>query len=174
MLMAKTILDNLLKKYSTRLHPAEQRILPEGFRGCFTFIADKCILCNLCVKKCPTKVIRIDSDVGLWEQEILGCIYCGVCEDVCPTRCIIMSNVYKSPITEQAFLRFNVKPKAKKGKDIAREGEAKAAVEETKAKDGDEAKVEAVGKVEIVEEAVKPASKTKAESTAAKKKTQTK
>ena len=118
MYMTKTILGNLLKKYSTRLYPDEQRVLPDAFRGRFKFVVDKCILCRLCVIKCPTKVIRIDPEVGLWEREVMGCLYCGVCADVCPTGCIIMTNIHRPPILEQAFLRFNVKPRpSKKEKD---------------------------------------------------------
>ena len=114
MLMTKTIFGNLLKKYSTRLHPGEQRILPDGFRGRFKFAINKCIMCRLCAIKCPTKVILIDPEIGLWEREVMGCLYCGVCADVCPTGCISMTNVYRPPITEPAFLRFNVKPKPSK------------------------------------------------------------
>lgn len=131
MLMTKTIFGNLLKKYSTRLHPGEQRILPDGFRGRFKFAIDKCILCRSCVIKCPTKVIRIDPEVGLWEREVMGCLYCGVCSDVCPTGCISMTNVYRPPITEPAFLRFNVKPRPpKKGKEVSKEREIADAIEE--------------------------------------------
>ena len=131
MLMTKTILGNLLKKYSTRLHPGEQRILPDGFRGRFKFAINKCIMCRLCAIKCPTKVIRIEPDVGLWEREVMGCLYCGVCADVCPTGCITMTNVYRPPITEPAFLRFNVKPKpSKKGAGSPKESEISAAIEQ--------------------------------------------
>ncbi|MDL2316339.1 4Fe-4S binding protein [Desulfovibrio sp. OttesenSCG-928-A18] len=134
--MAKTIINNLLHKYSTRLHPVEQRILPDGFRGRFKFVIDKCILCKQCAIKCPTQVIHIDPEVGLWERQVMGCLYCGVCEDVCPTGCITMTNVYRPPITEPAFLRFNVKPRpAKKAKsgagaDVQENGAVLEAIEE--------------------------------------------
>lgn len=158
MFMTKTIFGNLLRKYSTRLHPVEQRILPDGFRGRFKFAINKCILCRACVIKCPTKVIRIDPEVGLWEREVMGCLYCGVCADVCPTGCITMTNVYRPPITEPAFLRFNVPPRpSKKSKEMPQEGEIKAAIEAKaaeKASDGISA-----GKVETMEEdAVTPKS----------------
>lgn len=127
MFMTKTIFGNLLKKYSTRLHPVEQRILPDGYRGQLRFASDKCILCRACAIKCPTKIIRIDPEIGLWEQEVMGCLYCGVCADVCPTDCIAMSNVYRPPLTEPAFLRFNVKPRPKKSAALKAEGAAGAA-----------------------------------------------
>ncbi|MDL2280087.1 4Fe-4S binding protein, partial [Desulfovibrio sp. OttesenSCG-928-G11] len=118
MFMTKTIFGNLLSKYSTRLHPFEQRVLPDGYRGRFKFVIDKCIMCRQCAIKCPTQVIRIEPEKGVWEREVMGCLYCGVCADVCPTGCLTMTNVYRPPITEPAFLKFNVKPRpAKKGKD---------------------------------------------------------
>ena len=174
MFMTKTIFGNLLKKYSTRLHPVEQRILPDGFRGRFKFAISKCILCRACVIKCPTKVIRIDPELGLWEREVMGCLYCGVCADVCPTGCITMTNVYRPPITEPAFLRFNVKPRpAKKDKEMPKEKEIKAAIEEKiaeKASAGTNA-----GKVETMEEdAVMPASAAKGGEADAKKSSRSK
>ncbi len=168
MFMTKTILSNLLTKYATRMHPVEQRILPDGFRGRFKFAIDKCILCRQCVLKCPTKVIRIDPEVGLWEREVMGCLYCGVCADVCPTGCLTMTNVYRPPITEPAFLRFNVKPRPAKKKELSQEGEIKAAIEAKVAE-----KVEGgsrSGKVETMEEdAVISAAEAKAESPEGKK-----
>jgi ech hydrogenase subunit F len=168
--MTKTILSNLLNKYSTRLHPFEEHILPDTFRGRFKFVIDKCISCRLCEAKCPTKVIRIDTEIGLWEREVMGCLYCGVCVDVCPTGCIIMTNVYRPPITEQAVLRFNVKPKPAKKKESGQEGEIKAALEakavEKALKDDHTSMVET-----MEEEAVMPAAKADSEPAAAKKKT---
>jgi ech hydrogenase subunit F len=127
MFMTKTIFSNLLHKYATRLHPVEQRILPDGFRGRFKFAIDKCILCKLCAIKCPTQVITIDPEKGVWHREVMGCLYCGVCEDVCPTGCIRMTNVYRPPITEPAFLTFHVPPRVKKGKGV----ETKKEIEDT-------------------------------------------
>lgn len=134
MFMTKTIFANLMSKYATRLHPFEQRILPEGYRGRFKFAIDKCILCRQCAIKCPTQVIDIDAEKGIWHREVMGCLYCGVCADVCPTGCITMTNVYRPPITEPAFLTFHVKPRPakKKGKDdgAASEKEIQAALEQ--------------------------------------------
>ena len=129
MFMTKTILSNLLNKYSTRLHPAEQRVLPDGFRGRFKFAIDKCIMCRACVLKCPTKCIRIEPDTGLWEREVMACIYCGVCAEVCPTGCITMTNVYRPPITEPAYLSFQCKPKPVKKAKAASAADSKEQIE---------------------------------------------
>ena len=114
MFMTKTIIGNLLHKYSTRLHPMEQRAMPAGIRGNLTIDADKCIACRICAIKCPTQCILVQPETGLWERETMACIYCGVCADVCPTGCITMTNVYRGPFTEPNFLRFQCKPKVSK------------------------------------------------------------
>ena len=116
MFMTKTILGNLLHKYSTRLYPAEQRAMPAGNRGNLTIDADKCIACRICANKCPTGVITVDPENGKWEQRINGCVYCGVCADVCPTHCITMATDYRRPFMEPAVLRCNVKARPKKVK----------------------------------------------------------
>jgi ech hydrogenase subunit F len=165
MFMTKTIIGNLLKKYSTRLHPFEQRVLPEGFRGRFKFAIDKCILCRNCAVKCPTGVIRIDAEEGVWERAVMGCLYCGVCADVCPTGCITMTNVYRPPITEPAFLSFRVKPRpAKKGKAAGAVLESEKDIQDAIELKAEEAsRKAAVSKMTAVEEdAVRPTSGTTA------------
>jgi ech hydrogenase subunit F len=119
MLMTKTILGNLLHKYATRLHPMEERALPAGARGDLRLDADKCIACRMCANKCPSKVLRVDPEAGMWEHKTMGCLYCGVCADVCPTDCITMTNRYRRPITEPAVTRYTVKARPKKSKEGA-------------------------------------------------------
>ena len=158
MFMTKTIFANLMSKYATRLHPFEQRVLPEGFRGRFKFAIDKCILCRQCAIKCPTKVIDINAEEGIWHREVMGCLYCGVCADVCPTGCITMTNVYRPPITEPAFLTFHVTPRPAKKKaksEVPSEKEIQAALE--KKVEETEAKPAVSKKVTVEEEAAEPA-----------------
>lgn len=164
MFMTKTVLGNLLKKYSTRLHPFEQRVLPDGYRGRFKFVIEKCIMCRQCAIKCPTQVIRIEPEKGIWEREVMGCLYCGVCADVCPTGCLTMTNVYRPPITEPAFLKFNVKPRpAKKAKneDTPSESQVAEAIKEKAAEDAENKP--SVSKVAAIEElAAQPVAESKA------------
>lgn len=127
MFMTKTIISNLLHKYATRLHPAEQRPMAAGNRGNLVIEASKCIACRICANKCPTGVISVDPENGKWEQRINGCVYCGVCADVCPTHCITMTPDYRRPFLEPAFLRCDIKPRPKKVKPA--EGAAPAAKE---------------------------------------------
>ena len=129
MLMVKTIIKNMFSRYATRLHPYQQRVLPDGFRGRFKFATEKCIMCCACAQKCPTKCLRIEPETGLWSRENMACIYCEVCADSCPTGCITMTNVYGRPLTAPRFLEFQCKPRVKKIKASATEKEKKEAVE---------------------------------------------
>lgn len=131
MRMLKTIINNLTHKYSTRRHPFEQRVLADGFRGRFKFAIDKCIMCEACSRKCPTMCLHVEPEEGLWSREVMACVYCGLCAEVCPTGCITMTNVYRPPITEPTYLRFNVEPrKKKKVKKDATDSEKKEAIAE--------------------------------------------
>lgn len=164
MFMTKTIFANLMSKYATRLHPFEQRVLPDGFRGRFKFAIDKCILCRQCAIKCPTKVIDINAEKGIWHREVMGCLYCGVCADVCPTGCITMTNVYRPPITEPAFLTFHVTPRPAKKKTQAGAASPKEIQEALEKKVEEREAKPAVSKtVAVEEEAVEPAHTVEAE-----------
>ena len=134
MFMTKTIFSNLLNKYATRLHPFEQRTPPPGNRGTLSIAADKCISCRLCATKCPTSVIHVDAEAGIWEYKVMGCVFCGVCADVCPTHCITLSNDYRRPFLEEGVMRHAIKVRPKKVKTVEA-GEAKAG-EEKAAKAG--------------------------------------
>lgn len=155
MFMTKTVLSNLMSKYSTRLHPVEQRVLPEMYRGRFEFIPEKCILCKICSIKCPTKVITVDTETGVWTQDVKGCVYCGVCEDVCPTKCLHLTNVYHEPFTEtRPMLSFTAPPRPKKVK--AEAAPAKDAAAGVKEAAPEPAKAAPAQEAKAAEEAPKP------------------
>ncbi len=119
MFMTKTIVNNLLHKYSTRLHPFEKRPPLPGTRAKLEFDAETCILCKLCAQKCPTSVITVDVDGARWKCNLMGCVSCGVCADVCPTKSITMSEEYRAPFTERTTLDYQCKPRVRKSKDGA-------------------------------------------------------
>jgi formate hydrogenlyase subunit 6/NADH:ubiquinone oxidoreductase subunit I len=114
-------------------------------------------MCRQCATKCPTQVIRIEPEKGIWEREVMGCLYCGVCADVCPTGCLTMTSIYRPPITEPAFLKFNVKPRpAKKTKTEVSAKDITEAIEQKAAEDAESRP--AVSKAaETEEQAARPA-----------------
>ncbi len=42
-----------------------------------------CILCGLCVRRCPTSAIAVDRKAGTWSINRQSCVVCGNCLDVC-------------------------------------------------------------------------------------------
>lgn len=114
MFMTRTIISNLCHKYSTRLHPFVKRPPLPGTRAKLVFTADTCILCKLCERKCPSKVISLDMEKSTWSLNVMGCVSCGLCAEVCPTKSIVMAEEYRAPLTERTTLTYQCTPKKKK------------------------------------------------------------
>ena len=114
MLMTRTILSNLFHKYSTRLHPFVVRPPLPGARAELKFDAATCILCKICQRKCPSKVITVDLVEAKWGLNVMGCVSCGVCADACPTKSITMAEEYRAPLLERTSQTYQCKPRKKK------------------------------------------------------------
>ena len=114
MLMTRTILSNLFHKHSTRLHPFVVRPPLPGTRAELKFDANTCILCKICQRKCPSKVITVDLVEAKWGLNVMGCVSCGVCADVCPTKSITMAEEYRAPLLERTSQTYQCKPRKKK------------------------------------------------------------
>ncbi len=56
------------------------------------YIAEECIGCTICAKKCPTDAIFGNTKKLHWIDEDL-CIDCGVCGSYCPVDCIYDTNM---------------------------------------------------------------------------------
>ncbi len=48
---------------------------------------DKCNLCKICVDICPTKSLKVDEGVLLFD--ISRCIGCNLCIEVCPHNALV-------------------------------------------------------------------------------------
>lgn len=48
-----------------------------------------CILCGLCVRRCPTSAIAVDRKAGTWSINRQSCVVCGNCLDVCHKHSLI-------------------------------------------------------------------------------------
>ncbi|WP_096185859.1 NuoI/complex I 23 kDa subunit family protein [Evansella halocellulosilytica] len=97
-------LNYFRKKKFTIQYPDEKVIMPERFRGIHRFFPDKCIVCDLCVKVCPTDVITLTGKkseenpkkkvIDTYNIDFQGCILCDFCTEVCPTDAIVMTARY--------------------------------------------------------------------------------
>lgn len=97
--MTKVALEGLLKRPATVPYPAVRKPIYAGTRGRIAIVEDKCTLCLLCDKKCPTAAIKVDRAGKTWAIDRLRCIQCNFCVEVCPKKCLIMENLYTAPVT---------------------------------------------------------------------------
>ncbi len=99
-------LKQLTKKKVTYRYPDEPIVFPDRFRGIQHFNPDKCIVCNQCMRICPTQCINLigkpnpDPEkkgkvIDTYDINFELCILCDLCTEVCPTEAIVMSNNYE-------------------------------------------------------------------------------
>jgi len=73
-------------KIATFLGRGEISVSPEVA----TIIPEKCNLCGICVKQCPTNAIKMENNKVTVDQ--ISCIGCGVCVPTCPKGAIDLKN----------------------------------------------------------------------------------
>ena len=99
-------LKYLFKRKETIQYPEEKIIHPERFRGIQYLDRDTCIVCNQCVRICPTGAISLtgvpnpDPEkrgkvLDTYEIKFGQCILCDLCTEVCPTDSLKMTNNYE-------------------------------------------------------------------------------
>lgn len=99
-------LKKVTQKKITYDYPEVPLKMPDRFRGIQYFEPDKCIVCNLCVRNCPTDCITLvgkpnpDPEkkgkvIDTYEINFELCILCDLCTEVCPTEAIVMTNNFE-------------------------------------------------------------------------------
>ena len=89
--MVRRSLRNLVSPPATRRYPTVVRPPFPGARGTLEFDLDSCVLCGLCVRRCPTVALTCNRDERLFAIEQLRCIACGVCVDACNKNSLTLS-----------------------------------------------------------------------------------
>jgi len=93
-------------KKVTYKYPEQPLKLPDRFRGVQYLDVDKCIVCNMCAKICPTDCITIQGKpnpdpekkgkvLETFDLNFEICILCDLCTEVCPTEAIVMTNNFE-------------------------------------------------------------------------------
>lgn len=97
---------NMLKEKVTVAYPDVPMDMPERFRGVQYFEPDLCIVCNQCVRICPTDCITLSGKpnpdptkknkvIDTFDVNFEICILCDLCTEVCPTEAIVMTNNFE-------------------------------------------------------------------------------
>jgi ech hydrogenase subunit F len=89
--MVPRSLRNLVSRPATRRYPTEVRPPFAGARGTLEFDLATCVLCGLCVRRCPTVALTCNREERLFAIEQLRCIACGVCVDACNKHSLRLS-----------------------------------------------------------------------------------
>lgn len=114
MKIGKMIMTHLFKKPATLMYPVIPRKFEERTRGHIEIDVNECILCSICVKRCPTDAIAVERTGRTWAIDRLRCIQCGNCVDYCPKKCLYMRNAYTQPSTGKVAESFNIPQPAPK------------------------------------------------------------
>lgn len=82
-----------------------------------------CVLCGLCVRRCPTSAIEVDRAKGVWAINRQSCVMCGNCMDVCHKHSLFKTTENIDPSGVQTYQK-PVAPKADEPKAEAPKPEA--------------------------------------------------
>jgi NADH-quinone oxidoreductase subunit I len=99
-------LKSLTQKKVTYAYPDVPLKMPDRFRGIQYFDPEKCIVCNLCAKVCPTECITLTGKanpdpekrgkvIDTYDINFEICILCDLCTEVCPTEAVVMTNNFE-------------------------------------------------------------------------------
>jgi NADH-quinone oxidoreductase subunit I len=99
-------LKSFTEKKITYAYPDIPIEMPDRFRGIQYFDPEKCIVCNMCAKICPTDCITLTGKanpdpekkgkvIDTYDINFELCILCDLCTEVCPTEAIVMTNNFE-------------------------------------------------------------------------------
>ncbi|MCL6456610.1 MAG: NADH-quinone oxidoreductase subunit NuoI [Gorillibacterium sp.] len=99
-------LKGLVSPKVTYKYPDVPLDMPDRFRGIQYFDPEKCIVCNACVRICPTDCITLSGKpnpdpgkkgkvIATYEINFELCMLCDLCTEVCPTEAVVMTNNFE-------------------------------------------------------------------------------
>ncbi|HHW04181.1 MAG TPA: 4Fe-4S binding protein [Thermoanaerobacterales bacterium] len=97
----KSVLLNLAKKPVTRMYPDVKRNYFENTRGHLINDMEKCVLCGICQRVCPSNCIKVNRDEARWEYNPFECVLCGVCVERCVKKSLKLDSAYRQPASSK-------------------------------------------------------------------------
>ena len=117
--MCKTVLSSLWKKNACQMYPIKPAKFFKNSRGHIAIDPNKCILCTLCARRCPTGAIEVDRAKGTWLINRYKCITCNECVLACKPVALIMENQYAAPGAHKDIELHNIEIKKHAAKPAA-------------------------------------------------------
>lgn len=111
--LGKMTLGSLFKKPETILYPTVTKEIPVGLKGHVSNDVEQCILCGICMKRCPTGAITVDKPGRVWAIDRFRCVQCGNCVRECPKSCLYMEPTYIPPAFKKSIDSLEVPERAK-------------------------------------------------------------
>lgn len=100
--LGKMTFGSMFKKPETIMYPIETKPAPAGLKGHIINDIDVCILCGICMKRCPTGAITVDKSASIWSIDRFRCVQCGSCVRECPKDCLHMDPAYTPPAASKS------------------------------------------------------------------------
>lgn len=104
-----------LKPAVTLQYPTQKKPMVEKYRGLVDLRPDKCIVCQQCVKICPTaclslshKEVNKKKTIDTFKYNMELCCFCGLCQQVCPTSAVYMNKLYEIAVYDRKKLNINL------------------------------------------------------------------
>jgi ech hydrogenase subunit F len=96
--MTGLVLKSLFSRPATRRYPFVKREPFARTRGSIAIEIQRCTLCTLCAKRCPTEAIEVDRAGMTWAITRVRCIACNACVEACPAKCLSMLPQYAESV----------------------------------------------------------------------------
>jgi ech hydrogenase subunit F len=119
--MFNVVIKSLFRKSACGMYPIKPAHSYPNSRGHIEIEKEKCIVCTICDKRCPTGAIHVDRNAKKWAINHYKCIYCNNCVEVCPTKCLHMVVPYNSPDVAKEIITVDI-PFTIKKKPVVGEG----------------------------------------------------
>ncbi|MDR1695975.1 MAG: 4Fe-4S binding protein [Endomicrobium sp.] len=100
-------LKSFFKKPATSRYPYEKRGIHKSFAGMISFEQNKCIGCQICVRNCPAKAIKISKaadKIFSCELYLANCIFCSQCVMSCPKKALHTTDNFELAQTDKSKL----------------------------------------------------------------------
>ncbi|MCL2389840.1 MAG: 4Fe-4S binding protein [Endomicrobia bacterium] len=129
-------IKSLFKKPATSQYPYKKRDIHGSFAGMISFEQDKCIGCQICVRSCPAKAIKIskvnDEDkIFSCELSLANCIFCSQCVLSCPKKALHTTDNFELAQIDKSKLTVKLEELSSES-----DGGGKSGSEETGGKSG--------------------------------------